>query len=838
MTQRFLQLWGCPLLVALAVILFASFAFPSQSQADHSPEHTQYLKDCIRATGGAICQARNKSDWDRLTPAKQLELSKKYSVDAKAAEEATKKLYATNPKATSCNGFWDFFWSPLTCLWRVIWAGLGAALLQLSIWTLTVVGGLFNGLLDITVAQFSTKMYGVVKEGVESAWSVFRDVSNILIIGMFTFIAISMIIGNQTYGTKKLVANVLIVAVLINFSLLFSKLIVDASNFTAVVFYNAIEKNSGVGKISSSGGVAVAETKAGQAGAAGVSGAFINYIGIAGFGDAWNAVTKMQEKQDNGFLGFLYGLFAATLILALAAVLLYGAVLLVARAVLLVFLMMVSSLAFATHLIPKYSDSEYGWSGWWNQLLRNAIFAPMLLMFLWATLTIAQKLKEVPGGGTLGSLLTNPDAPIGITTLVHYGVVLGLLYASIKIASSFSTGIAKNMAGKITSLATGAVLGGPGLLARATIGAGAARLGATSAVANLPRWAGGGALRTGLFKLSTASFDMRGIPGVGTAAGKAGFDIGKPRGEGGYIKSMDDRLAAIKKRETQMAEFIGRKRPSDTPGKSEKDVAAEAHKESQAIQSNTEEQKKVMEEITRVLPAALQKQGESSGESKPAGAPAVKEVVVSEGQQQEAQASGRGEQTRLSEQKHRISEAAVEAIKKGTEAGLKEAADLINDAGGNVTAEQLKGWQTRIKALDADTTQRQGRLASLKPTLSSNDQRQKDYIQGLGNKRYLTLWGSKGYSPGIREDVGKKVNASDMEKWIEKLGKTMKDKGTDAGKVDEMTKELKGALGKQVAATKEVGAETQRGLESVAKQVYKGNTTLNQIEKNTKNTGH
>jgi len=345
------------------------------------------------------------------------------------------KLQGATVAPTTCNKWSDFFFNFLTCGGRQIAVWIGSILIWLTGWLLGTAGILFNWVIDYTIAQ---QMYTSIQDGVNTGWSAFRDFSNIVIIGMFTFIAISMILGIESFGAKRMVARVLIIAVLINFSLLFTRIIIESSNFVARQFYNAASlQATPTGNVTGvSSGTAPVQSQF----AAGISGRFAQLMGVASFGDSKDALWKISEKTDNGFIALLQGLLTATVFIAAALTFLYGAFLLIARAILFIFLLVVSALAFASYLIPKWGD-QY-WSMWWESLLRNAIFAPLLFLMLWATLEVGGALAVTGSQGSLGGLLADPAKAGNINALFSYLIILGMLYASIKFASSFSTKIA------------------------------------------------------------------------------------------------------------------------------------------------------------------------------------------------------------------------------------------------------------------------------------------------------------------------------------------------------------------------------------------------------------
>lgn len=332
-----------------------------------------------------------------------------------------------------CSGWTNFFYNPSVCIGRSIAAFIGTALITLTAWLLQVAGLIFNWLMYYTVIAFGDAQNGFLTPGVLNAinltWSAFRDISNIVIIGLFTFIAISIILGLNQFGNKKLIARVLIVAILINFSLLFTKIIIDFSNFTSYVFYNSAS--------------ALTQTTPQSLTSPfvqdGVAGQFIRFMGVTSVSDTFSTLKQGADNADSGWIILLHGLFGATLLLLAAIAFLYGAFLLTVRAVVLIFLLITSSFAFATYLIPKLSESSYGWNAWWKALFQNAIFAPLLMALLWATLALATALR--PAGGTLGGLLSDPSNAGNLSALFSYIIVLGFLVASFKVSSSFSSAI-------------------------------------------------------------------------------------------------------------------------------------------------------------------------------------------------------------------------------------------------------------------------------------------------------------------------------------------------------------------------------------------------------------
>ncbi len=350
--------------------------------------------------------------------------------------------YAQTPTSTAATdtGFWESFWkwnnntNVFGSLLRPAFASIAALLIQLAVVILQIASGLFDILVMRTIIGFGAAdglLNPTVINAINVAWSAFRDLSNILIVGFFTFIAINIILGSPTFGQKRLIANVLIVAILINFSLLFTKIIIDFSNYTATQFYVA---SVGRASTTGAGGGAAATPQS-------ISDRFIFLTKASSLSNAAKSIDAVGSQSGNWFM-LLYAIVLFGVIIGAAAVLFYGSFILVSRAILLIFLMVTAALAFTTYLMPSNSPLNQ-WGTWWKSLIQSAVLAPILIIFLWATLKISEGLFNINNGsGTLGDLAQHPETTSNIGALFSYIIILALLFAAFKVASSFSMSIA------------------------------------------------------------------------------------------------------------------------------------------------------------------------------------------------------------------------------------------------------------------------------------------------------------------------------------------------------------------------------------------------------------
>ena len=371
------------------------------------------------------------------------------------------------------------------CIWMPLMAWLGSWFLTIGGGLVRLVGALFDLLVWNVIIGFGATLDGGIKESIEYGWTLFRDIANIIIIGMFIFVAIGIIIGLEEYGQKKFIARILIIAVLLNFSLLFTRMIIDFSNFTAYQFYAAAmsaypqyktsDKQVGVADGSGAEGFDIAR-------------AFLEPMGITSIWDTAKITAQAGKAAGNsGWAAFLYGLFGGSMLLWLAVVLAYGCFVIAMRGIMLVVLMITAAAAFATFIIPKFEKAQIGWSAWWGWLLNTAVFAPLLMVFLYISLKIINEAATANGAQTLNKFIENPAAGLGGNVaasgwpaLFNFVLVSGLLLASLIISHKVAKGIpGMQFTGALTSaLAKGALMvgtGGTAAVARVGLGAAAGR---------------------------------------------------------------------------------------------------------------------------------------------------------------------------------------------------------------------------------------------------------------------------------------------------------------------------------------------------------------------------
>jgi hypothetical protein len=338
-----------------------------------------------------------------LTATAQLEAKKVLNNPNSTAEEkkeAEKKrdakineiesVYKNNRKAESCSPF------NLTECIRGVLANVGEAVLEFFGFILGISGKLLNVVVKYTVLQMGTnvKNIGALEEG----WKVFRDLSNIVIIFVLLYIGISTILRLEGFNTKKLLGMLITVALLINFSLFFTQVVIDSSNLLALQFYDKTEK--------------IEEAKGGW-----------GVTGWSGFGDSYMQAFRLStlydvgdfsdivQKQLNSTNIFLITIFGSILFIVAAFTLLAGAFLLMSRYVVLIFLMILSPIAFIAYVLP--ATSGYA-KQWMTILFKNAIFAPVYFLLTWFVIKV---INSPAFANSIGLGATSKDGAVSFAKL-------------------------------------------------------------------------------------------------------------------------------------------------------------------------------------------------------------------------------------------------------------------------------------------------------------------------------------------------------------------------------------------------------------------------------------
>lgn len=322
-------------------------------------------------------------------------------------------------------------------LWILKW------LVRTSAFILFYVSQLFNWIIKISILDFKSVIDGGGNGGVQGnglavmvLWKTFRDIANMMAIFVLLYIAGSTILQLNSIDTQKTISWLIIVALLINFSAVFTRIAIDTSNVIALTFYSRFAGADG-----SEPNIAGAFTKAqgldilmGQAGQGGDS-------------------VDDQSASIAKSLGILIA------ILVTIFVLLMSAGFFIVRMVSLILLIITSPLAFIGYVVPWIKSQVT--DKWWVELKAQLTFAPVFMGLLYITLSLAQGAKNVKFVDTTNNT---------IGTAVMYAMITMMMFACLTIARSSAKGVASSKF-KSLGLGSAALAGaGVGLLGANTLG--------------------------------------------------------------------------------------------------------------------------------------------------------------------------------------------------------------------------------------------------------------------------------------------------------------------------------------------------------------------------------
>lgn len=527
------------------------------------------------------------------------------------------------------------------CVWKPLLSWTASWLLTLGAFFLKFGGMVFDFFIKALVVDLTgTLKTSNFEAGIREAWRLFRDFGNLLIIGVFVYIAIMTILNSTTYGAKRLLANALIVAVLINFSFLFTIFVVEMTNQISSQFYKALNIQTGT--------------------SSGIAEVFLQQFGITNVWDT-RVLTDPVAAANGGAAALLYGFVSLAFLGFLSYVLLYGAFMILVRAILLIFSLITSSLAFATLLLPSTRNHPIiGWDAWLSNFLKAAFFGPLLMIFLSITLVILQRAASTASGA--GDAIKQLGA--GATTMSERAwssiiiLLIGtaFLYLSIRAASSFSASIGGFKFG--SAIAALPLFGGARLLSAASTSRfGAGRL-ADLARTNLERRAAeavitGNPKRGARLQLMADKFSGIARKDMNVLGGQLGSSLAKMSGlphkamvgtAGGYRDRVEakaqrtlkvgEKIAQTIQQDPQLAAAAKEKKiatvVSDTDKQDIRKVRDEyARDENDAFKSKRESEVKMTEAVGALTKQIDKLKSESGGAPDKAKQQQIKELEVS-----------------------------------------------------------------------------------------------------------------------------------------------------------------------------------------------------------------
>ncbi len=427
-------------------------------------------------------------------------------------------------------------------------------ILPLASAILTLAGLLLDSAIDFSL---HTAYIFSLSPAINLGWTIVRDLCNIFFIFILIYISLGTIVRGTSFGTKSLLTKVIIAALLINFSLFFTKAVVDVSNVFGLWLYggitNTLRVNTGPATLAKGEVASLSDLISARLGIA-------QWWKLGGNSTGNTSDPKsVSEYVNHPSSSFIARILRLVIVMIAIYIFLYCAVLFISRSVTLLFLLVFSPVGFMGEVLPQLSD----YSKDWKKELTSAVMFPIaFLLMLYISLQFINSLK------ILNIAALNDETLVGgisISLYFQYAIIIFMLHACLSVAKDNSGKMGKAVGGFAEGLgkfAVGIAGGAPALLGKVALGGAAARLAGNTRLNSLIAGGGvGGAIagkvQGGLKGAADFHFDARALTGV---AGKPGK---------GYTSMMKDN----EKQQKEALEKLAAK-PKDTkPAKSELSAA-------------------------------------------------------------------------------------------------------------------------------------------------------------------------------------------------------------------------------------------------------------------------
>lgn len=370
------------------------------------------------------------------------------------------------------------------------------------------------------------------------AWGSIRDIANIFFIIALLYASIQTILGLG--AGKRIIANIVIIALLINFSLFVSQAVIDTSNILAKVFYNNMDVKEKTGEIST-----------GQAGEKTIT------VSLLGLVNPQKMFTQEGYNGNEGFFSFV-ALMSIVMLVYFIYIFLSISLLFLGRVATLWMYMVFSPIAFASYVLP-FEIPGLGHKEWWSKLFQAAFMAPVFIFFLYVILLFKPAFETIQNIPKDSNSLMNTMMSVVIPFAIMYILLSKAKDTAVSMSGELGAKIA-GISGSIAKLATAAITGGAGLMAGAAMG-GVGMVGRNLGGRLGDKVQGWGSengnwAQRGLYgmgkKMSTGSWDPRAVSVAGFSLASAGV-AGKGQ-QGGWDKMKEDKDKRHQARAKELAE--------------------------------------------------------------------------------------------------------------------------------------------------------------------------------------------------------------------------------------------------------------------------------------------
>jgi len=282
--------------------------------------------------------------------------------------------------------------------------------------------------LFINIAQYNNFINSVP---VSVGWSIVRDVCNMFFIVALLVIAFGTILKIERYRYNRLLVNLIIMAILINFSKVIAGFFIDFGQVVMMTFVNAF-KDAAAG----------------------------NFTQAFRMREILELRDDIPEINTADFLGA--AVLALAMVLIALVVMIALLVVILVRIIMLWILVVLSPLAYLLSALPGSWQQQS--SKWWSNFGKWVAIGPVLAFFVWLSLTvigdpsgtkdfITTTKDEVSASGQLVETVGNDRLSAAITkasstdNMLGFALGISMLIMALLTAQQMG-GIAGNFAGK------------------------------------------------------------------------------------------------------------------------------------------------------------------------------------------------------------------------------------------------------------------------------------------------------------------------------------------------------------------------------------------------------
>lgn len=352
-------------------------------------------------------------------------------------------------------------------------------------WIAGILGQLFDFFLGYSLSDASYRAQFAVR-----GWQIVRDLSNIFFIIILVYTGL-MAVFSTTNNMKKVIPQLILNVLLINFSLFGTRVIIDISNVVARVFYKSVQVCDGPCAKDANG--AITNAKEGIAGYTPLSekivSAFnpqkifststLNTAAATPAVGTNTAATNNLDRTTSEYAGYyiVVSLIAAFILFAIAMMFWKTAFFFIGRVIGLYIAMIFAPFAVLSRGgMPIVSNIEkLSWKKWSEDLISYAMLAPIFVFFLYVIYSFLETDFVKVYADKVGTSFFETIVYIAIPMII----VWKMIEQGVKIAEKYAGEFGKSVTGfvnKATGLVGGAALGGVGLVGGRLIGAAATRL--------------------------------------------------------------------------------------------------------------------------------------------------------------------------------------------------------------------------------------------------------------------------------------------------------------------------------------------------------------------------